>query len=218
MRIALFGPPGSGKGTQSRLLVERQQAVQISTGNLIREAMREGTDLGRVAEAFVVEGRLVPDELVRTLADKAITAQGFEAFVLDGYPRTVVQAEWLTEFLDKHSAPLEAVVSLAVSDERIVERVSKRLLHRATGEVYHTEFRPPPADLDPSELVQRRDDSAESIRRRLRVYHDQTTPVEEYFREAGLLEEVDGELQVEEVYELISNVIEKRTVHGRRVV
>jgi len=207
MRIALFGPPGVGKGTQAGLIVQRKHIVQISTGNLIRAAMAEGTQAGLAAESFVVAGRLVPDEIVRVLAEDAIALHGFDDFVLDGYPRTVRQAEWLTDFLLGHEKPLEAVVSLVVADDQIVDRLSRRRVHRTTGEVFHLDFRPPPVDLDPTLLTQRRDDHPEAIRERLRVYTEQTNPVEQYYADLGLLHRVDGVGDVEEIYSRVAEVV-----------
>jgi adenylate kinase len=214
MRIALFGPPGVGKGTQAGLIIKRKNLAQISTGNLIRAAIAEGTEAGVAAESYVLAGHLVPDEIVRVLAEDAIASQGFDEFVLDGYPRTVRQAEWLTKFLERHGKPLEAVVSLIVSDEQIVDRLSRRRVHKITGEVYHMDFQPPPGDLDPSLLVQRDDDHPEAIRERLRVYKDQTDPVEDYYSRLDLLHRIDGVGDIEDVYARVESVLVLACVGG----
>ncbi|MDA0874754.1 MAG: adenylate kinase [Bacteroidetes bacterium] len=209
MRLALFGPPGAGKGTQSLLLKEQFGLDVISTGNLIRTAIRNGTPLGRQVEAHVHAGGLVPDELVRDLANEAIAAHAFDNFILDGYPRTTRQARWLTSFLEAYKAPLEAVIFLKVSDEAIVERLSNRRIHQQTGESYHLILHPPPAHVDPRLIVQRADDAPESVLSRLETYRKETQPVEAYFREAGLLLEIEGEGTVQDIYARIGTHIEQ---------
>jgi adenylate kinase len=203
MRIALFGAPGAGKGSQATLLVKNVGLEHISTGVILRQAMRDGTEVGRKAKKYMEAGSLVPGKLVRALAEDAIAAQDYDQFVLDGYPRTIEQADWLTEFLTEHAAPLLAVVSLDVPDSVIVNRISKRRVHVKSGENYHLDFKPPPADVDPALIIQRADDRPESVMHRLKVYHEQTAPVEAYYRERGLLVEVDGIGSFAEVHERI---------------
>lgn len=209
MRIALFGPPGVGKGTQAHLLSERRGLRHISTGVMLRQAMAEGTPLGREAASYVNDGKLVPGEVVRKLAEAAIAETGYDDFVLDGYPRTVEQAGWLNEFLEAHKAPLHAVISIVVPDEVIVDRLSKRRVDRVTGENYHLDFKPPPPDLDPDRIFQRPDDRPEAIRKRLEVYRAETLPVEEIYEKCGKLYRVDGVGTMEEVYRRIEAVLEK---------
>ncbi len=208
MRIVLFGPPGAGKGTQAALLHERRGLRHISTGVIIRRAMKEETPLGREARAFVEAGELVPDHVVRLLAEEAIAQAGRDGFVLDGYPRTVRQAEWLAEFLDAAAAPLDAVVSLRVPDDVIVDRLSKRRVHRETGENFHLDHKPPPAGLEQALIVQRPDDRPESVRKRLEVYAEETAPVLEFYRARGELKPVDGVGDFEDVYDRIEGVLE----------
>lgn len=208
MRISLFGPPGAGKGTQAALLARRRGMVHVSTGEIIRTAIKDGVPLGRKAKSYVNEGRLVPDPIVRTLAEEALTSLGLDNFVLDGYPRTLQQAEWLTLFLEKHDAPLHAVLSLEVPDDVIVQRLSQRRTNKLTGENYHLEYKPPPPDVDPSLIIQRKDDRPDAIRKRLRVYAHQTKPVKEYYEQNGLLVQVDGVGDFEAVYARIVEVLE----------
>ena len=200
MRLVLFGPPGAGKGTQARLLTERRGLVQIATGDIIREALKNETPLGKKAKSYVEAGELVPDSLVRDLAENAIADEGFDDFVLDGYPRTNQQAAWLTEFLGENETPLDAVISLSVPDEIIVRRLSRRRVHTETGETYHLDHDPPPDDVDPEHIVQRDDDQPETVRNRLSVYREETEPLEEYYEDRGLLVPVDGVGGIEEVY------------------
>lgn len=200
MRIALFGPPGAGKGTQARLLVKRRGLHHISTGEMLRAAMRAETPVGQKARKYVQTGQLVPDELVRGLAEDAIAACGHDQFVLDGYPRTVQQAEWLTTFLHRHSHPLDAVIFFILPDEVIIDRLSKRRMNKKTGENYHLDHKPPPPDVDAALIVQRPDDKPDAIRERIRVYKQETQPVEAYYRTLGLLIEVNAVGDFETVY------------------
>lgn len=207
MRLALFGAPGVGKGTQAKLLVQRLGLTHISTGDLIRAAIRLDTSVGKQARSYVRGGQLVPGPIVRKLAEDTLAGVDNDYFILDGYPRTTEQAEWLTEYLDKHQAPLEAVLSVEVSDERIVSRLSKRRMNKETGEIYHLDFHPPPPEIKPEMLRQRKDDRPEAIQKRLDVYHDQTKPLEAYFAGKGLLHVIDGVGSIEVVYARIVSVL-----------
>lgn len=207
MRIVLFGPPGVGKGSQASLLQERLELRHVSTGVILRRAIRAGTPVGRAAEEYVTSGRLVPGTIVRALAEEAVREAGYDDFVLDGYPRTIEQAEWLDEFLRAYGSPLHGVLSLAVPDQVIVDRLSKRRIDTETGENYHLDFRPPPADLPGERIVQRADDRPEAILKRLAVYREQTAPVEGWYRDRGELRDVDGVGAFEEVHRRIADVL-----------
>lgn len=181
MQLILFGPPGIGKGTQSALLVKRLGLKHISTGDLLRGAMRAGTALGQQAQAFMDEGRLVPGSLVRGIANERLAEIGYDSVILDGYPRTVEQAEWVDEDFAAAGFPITVVVSLTGDDEVIVRRLATR---------------------------GRPDDAPEIVRHRLAVYQEETAPVEDHYREAGLLVTVDGVGDVEDVYDRIVQAIE----------
>ncbi len=209
MRIALFGAPGVGKGSQAALLNENEGLEHISTGIILRKAIADDLDVGREAKQYMELGALVPGSIVRKLAEEAISNSQFDQFVLDGYPRTIEQAEWLTEFLDSNNAPLLAVVRLNVPDDVIVNRISNRRVHVQTGENFHLEFKPPPSDIDPSLIVQRDDDRPEAILNRLLVYHEETRPVEDYFCERDLLLSVDGVGSFQEVHDRITGALEE---------
>lgn len=210
MRLVIFGPPGAGKGTQATLLESRRGLVQIATGDIIRSAIKNETPVGKEAKAYVEAGELVPDEVVRKLAENAISDQEYDDFVLDGYPRTTQQADWLTAFLNENEAPLHAVVSLKVPDDVIVQRLSRRRVHAETGETYHLDHDPPPDDVDTELIIQRDDDKPETIRNRLSVYREETQPLEKYFEDRGELVTVDGVGDIEEVYDRITAVLDDR--------
>jgi adenylate kinase len=210
MRLVIFGPPGAGKGTQAGLLEERRGITQISTGDILREAMSQDTPLGRKAKSYIEAGELVPDKLVRKLAEQTIADEGYDDFVLDGYPRTLQQAEWLTEFLEEYRSPLDAVLSLDVPDDELVRRLSRRRVHEETGEIYHLDHDPPPDDVDPALIVQRSDDEPETVRNRLDVYREETAPLASYYEERGTLVSVDGVGDIEEVFQRIAQVLDAR--------
>ena len=215
MRLVIFGPPGAGKGTQAGLLEERRGLVQISTGDILRAAMKNETPVGKKAKKYVENGELVPDEVVRALAENAIADENYDDFVLDGYPRTQQQAEWLTAFLDENEISLDAVLSLDVPDDVIVRRLSRRRVHRETGETYHLDHSPPPDDVDSDLIVQRDDDQPETIRNRLSVYREETEPLEAYYEKRGTLVRVNGEGSIDEVYGRIEEVLDTRVAPPR---
>jgi adenylate kinase len=215
MNLVLFGPPGIGKGTQSVLLCERLGLTHVSTGDLLRAALKSGSEVGREAKRYLDAGQLVPGPVVRRLAEDRLAELGVEDFVLDGYPRTIEQAEWLTGFLDRHDTGLDAVVSLRGAEDVIVDRLSQRRLDPVTGQTYHLAYNPPPPGVPLTRLVQRPDDTPGVIRERLAVYARETAPVEAYFAAQGRHFVVDGVGEVEAVYERILEVL--RTVAPDRV-
>ena len=208
MRLIIFGPPGAGKGTQAGLLEERHGITQISTGDILREAMAQETELGQKAKSYIDAGELVPDALVRDLAEQAIADEGHDDFMLDGYPRTDQQAEWLTEFLASNETPLDAVLSMELPDDVLVRRLSRRRVHEETGETYHLDHDPPPEDVDPDLIVQRSDDEPETIQNRLDVYREETAPLATYYEERDLLVPVDGTGGIEEVFGRIEEALD----------
>ena len=204
MRVLMFGPPGAGKGTQAALLVKKYNLKHISTGNILREVIRSKTETGSIARAYMDDGKLVPDDIIKKLAEKAITDCGFNHFILDGYPRTTEQAKWLNLFLENHNISLDIIVSLKVPDEVIVQRLSRRRVHAVTGENYHLDFKPPPPDVDPKNIIQRSDDHPETIRERLRVYHKQTKPVEAFYVDDPNYVKIDGTQGLGHINDLIA--------------
>lgn len=212
-RMILFGPPGSGKGTQAKMIADKHKVPHISTGDILREAVREGTELGRKAEPIMKSGGLVPDDLmigiIRERLGKPDARQGF---VLDGFPRTVPQAEKLDALLGEGNGKDKPhVVSLLVPDEVIVRRIAARRSCPSCGAVYHLESAPPKVantcDACGSALVARPDDTEEAVRKRLEAFHRQTMPVAEFYRAKGWLRDVDGLGSVDEVFERIDETL-----------
>ncbi len=199
MRLILLGPPGSGKGTQGAMLAERIEVPAISTGDLFRKNLSEKTELGKKAQGYMEKGQLVPDELVIDMvSDRLDEADADVGFILDGFPRTIPQADGLRSMLDGRGLAMDHVVLVDVADEAIVERLSSRRTCSECGAIYNILLAPPKQDgvCDKcgakDSLTQRADDVAETIRERLNVYHDQTEPLIAYYQEAALLRKVDG--------------------------
>jgi adenylate kinase len=204
MRVILLGPPGAGKGTQAKVLADHFQIPHISTGDIFRANIAAGTPLGRRAKAVLDSGELVPDDvtigIVRERLREADTANGF---LLDGFPRTVAQAEALDGILDDMQTPLDRVLELQVDDEQVVRRLSGRRVCATCGHVWHVEYEPPTTegrcDLDGGRLELREDDKPETVRNRLRVYAEQTAPLIDYYAERGVLTAVSGTGSVDEI-------------------
>ncbi len=208
MRLILFGPPGAGKGTQAALLKAHLGLHHLSTGDLFRSAIKAGTPVGRKAKAYIAQGRLVPDPLVWAIAREGLEAIGVEDFILDGYPRTVQQAQWLDDYLRARDGGLPLVISLSLDPEAVVARLSRRRIDAETGESYHLDFNPPPTGLPAGRIVQRPDDCPDAIRCRLGVYRAETAPVKEHYARQGLLLTIDGDGGIDAVFERIRVALE----------
>jgi adenylate kinase len=208
MKLILLGPPGAGKGTQAKMLMERFNIPQISTGDILRAAVKDGTPMGLKAKSFMDAGGLVPDEVVvGVVRERLQKADCEKGFILDGFPRTVPQADALRESLLELGKNLDAVISLEVDLEALVERLTGRRTCRACGRGFHVKFDSPAVsgkcDTCGSDLVQRDDDQEFTIRHRLKVYNEQTSPLVDYYRSAGLLTTVDGMLEIKVVQDQI---------------
>ncbi|ACN99081.1 adenylate kinase (ATP-AMP transphosphorylase) (AK)(Superoxide-inducible protein 16) (SOI16) [Sulfurihydrogenibium azorense Az-Fu1] len=207
--IIFLGPPGAGKGTQSQLLKERDNFVQISTGDLLREAVKSQTSLGIKAKQFMDEGKLVPDDLIIDLISEKLEEFKDKNIIFDGFPRTVPQAEALKTLLDKKDRKIDAVILFEIDDEEVVKRLSGRRICPNCGAVYHIIFNPPKndnlCDKCGTPLIQRDDDKEEVIRKRLSVYHSQTAPLIDYYKD--ILLKIDATKPPEEVYKTIKSVL-----------
>ena len=212
LNLILFGPPGAGKGTQAERLRKDFQLPYIATGEMLRAAVREDTDLGKEAKGYMDAGDLVPDQLILEMtAERLQQDDARDGFILDGFPRTREQAEALDEQLRSLSRRITAVLLLEVPDTEVVRRLSGRRVCVKAGHNYHIEFDPPKhegvCDQDGSRLIQRDDDKPEVIENRLRVYHEKTSPVIGYYDERGLMRRIDGTRDPADVHDHIRAVI-----------
>ena len=202
--IVLLGPPGAGKGTQAKVIAETLKVSHISSGDIFRENLRAQTDLGKQAQGYMNRGELVPDDLtIAMIRDRLSRPDCAGGAVLDGFPRTPAQANALGKMLAEFDGKVERVPYIAVPAEVLIERLSGRWTCRAAGHIFHQKYNPPKepgkCDIDGSELYQREDDKSETVLRRIQVYTEQTAPLIEYYQLAGLLAEIDGTVDINDV-------------------
>jgi adenylate kinase len=202
--IVLLGPPGVGKGTQAEIIAKSTGLPHISSGDLFRENIKNATNLGQLAQSFMNKGELVPDDVtIGMIRDRLSRPDCREGALLDGFPRTTVQAEALGKLLAEFGGAVNYVPYIAASEATLVERLSGRWTCKAQGHIFHEKYNPPKnpgvCDLDGSELYQRDDDKAETVTRRIQVYFAQTAPLIAYYRERGLLSEIDGARPIDQV-------------------
>lgn len=212
--IVLLGPPGAGKGTQAKNISETWALPHISSGDIFRENLKNRTELGRKAEEYMNRGELVPDDITISMIRERLSRPDCErGALLDGFPRTPGQAEALDDMLSDFNGGVDAVPYIKVPEDELVERLTRRLTCRAAGHIFHKKYNPPKergvCDYDGSELYQREDDKPETVKRRIRVYLDQTQPLIDYYQERGLLIEIDGNQPIEEVTADLSSALEK---------
>lgn len=212
MRIILLGAPGAGKGTQGALLAEKHGITKISTGDLLRAAVRNGTELGREAKGYMDAGELVPDDVILGMVREVLEDEADNGFILDGFPRTLDQADGLAGILEDVGLSLDAVVVIRVSDGELIKRLSGRRSCPECNEVYNVHFDPPSeegvCDECGAELTQRSDDDPETVKNRIQVYNRQTRPLIEYYEDSPVpVEYVDGEQDVDEVQAEIEQVV-----------
>ncbi|MBN2388988.1 MAG: adenylate kinase [Anaerolineales bacterium] len=202
--IVLLGPPGVGKGTQAKIVAERTGLPHVSSGDLFRENIKNATGLGKLAQSYMNKGELVPDDVtIAMIRDRLSRPDCSGGALLDGFPRTTVQAQALEKLLAEFGGKVDAVPFIAAAQAALVERLSGRWTCRAEGHVFHAQHNPPQkagrCDFDGSELYQRDDDKAETVSRRIQVYFTQTAPLIAFYRERGLLTEIDGARAIEQV-------------------
>ena len=212
MKIIMLGAPGAGKGTQAKMIADKYGVPHISTGDIFRGNIKNGTELGMEAKKYMDQGLLVPDELtVRILLDRVAQDDCKNGYVLDGFPRTIPQAEVLDSELTKLGDHIDYAINVDVPDENIVKRMSGRRACLTCGATYHIEHVPPKkegiCDVCGSELVLRDDDKPETVKNRLNVYHEQTQPLIDFYTEKGVLKTVDGTVPMEEVFAAITAIL-----------
>jgi len=215
MDIVLLGPPGAGKGTQAKKLFQEFKIPQISTGDILRAAVQQGTELGKRAQPLMNAGKLVPDDIMIGIVEERLKqADCSKGFVLDGFPRTLPQAEALEKVLRKLGCNLDRVISLEVPEEILVERISGRRICPTDGSVYHVLQNPPQragyCDKDGTGLIQREDDKEENVRERLKVYSELTEPLKALYRKKGLLSEINGVGSADGIYVEIRRALAPR--------
>jgi adenylate kinase len=212
LNLVLLGPPGSGKGTQGERLQEDLRLPYYATGDILRAAVRDETELGREAKEYMDRGDLVPDEvIVGVIADRIDSGEALDGFILDGFPRTTPQAEALDAKLSELSRGVTAVLLIDVSDDEVVRRLGGRRTCEANGHVFHVEFEPPKqegvCDIDGSPLIVRDDDKPDVIRKRLQTYHEKTEPLVSYYDSRSVLRRIEGEATPEEVAEQVRRTL-----------
>ncbi len=212
MKIIMLGAPGAGKGTQAEKIAEKYSIPHISTGDIFRKNIKEGTDLGKEAKQYMDEGKLVPDELtVRLLLDRVANDDCSKGYILDGFPRTIPQAEALDAELKRLGEDIDYAIDVEVPDENIINRMSGRRACPKCGATYHLKYIPPKkegiCDECQTELIIRDDDKPETVKNRLKVYHEQTQPLIEFYDKKKILRTVDGTVDAEDVFKAITDIL-----------
>lgn len=214
MKIIMLGAPGAGKGTQAKKIAQKYHIPHISTGDIFRANIKNGTELGKEAKTYMDQGLLVPDELtVKILLDRVAQEDCTPGYVLDGFPRTIPQAQVLEDALDKLGEKIDYAINVDVTDENIIHRMSGRRACLSCGATYHLEHIPPQkegiCDYCGQELVLREDDKPETVKNRLQVYHKQTQPLIDFYSNRGVLKMVDGAVDLQDVFAEISAILDK---------
>ena len=212
MKIILLGPPGGGKGTQSKLLISKFNIPQISTGDILRDHVKNKSELGIKANSYMQNGELVPDNLILNMIKFRLKQDDCKTgYILDGFPRTIPQAEGLDNILENLNQKLDKIVVLDVKDEDIIERMSGRRMHIESGRVYHIKFNPPKNegldDITNEKLTIRKDDQPETVKKRLMIYHETTKPLIEYYTSKNIVSSINGNKSIEDIHaEIITKI------------
>ncbi|MBN2376102.1 MAG: adenylate kinase [Sedimentisphaerales bacterium] len=214
MNVIFLGPPGAGKGTQCKVIADRYQLRHLSSGDILRRERADNTDLGQKAQSFMDSGRLVPDDLIVAMMMKEINAADTNSgVVLDGFPRTIGQAEELDKALNAAGKDIDVVLCLDVDDDKLEHRITGRRSCSGCGAAYHITFNPPQVDgicdKCQKELTQRSDDTAEVVKNRIKTYHDQTAPLVSFYKEKGNLKNVDGNVAIEQVTQAMCDILDR---------
>ena len=216
MNFILLGPPGAGKGTQAKMMVTEFGIPQISTGDILRGEVADGSGLGKKAKAFMDAGDLVPDDLILEMVKVRLAKDDCEkGFILDGFPRTIPQADGLAALLGDLNKNLDAVLSIEVEDEELVKRLTARWISKSTGKIYNMIFDPPPQDLiDSGDVYQRDDDKEATVRNRLDIYKQKTQPLIDYYQNSGMLMEIPGTGDPQQVFESLKRTLDDKGIQS----
>ena len=216
MKIIMLGAPGAGKGSQASRIAKEYQLPHISTGDIFRANLKEETELGKRAKSYMDKGELVPDDItIAMLLDRIHKEDCKNGYILDGFPRTIPQAEALKEALAKKDEKIDLALDVEASDELIIKRMAGRRTCPACGAIYHIVTLPPKTDgicdRCGADLIQRKDDNEETVKNRLKIYHEVTEPLISYYKKEGILEEIDGAEELDKVFEKVKRIIHKRS-------
>ena len=216
MKIIMLGAPGAGKGSQASRIAKEYQLPHISTGDIFRANLKEETELGKKAKSFMDKGELVPDDItIAMLLERIHKEDCKNGYILDGFPRTIPQAEALKEALAKKDEKIDLALDVEASDELIIKRMAGRRTCPACGAIYHIVTLPPKTDgicdRCGADLIQRKDDNEETVKNRLKIYHEITEPLISYYKKEGILEEIDGAEELDKVFEKVKRIIHKRS-------
>lgn len=211
MNLLIMGLPGAGKGTQAAKIVEKFNVAHISTGDMFRAAMANQTEMGVLAKSYIDKGDLVPDEVTNGIVKERLVQDDIKekGFLLDGYPRTIEQAHALDANLAELGIELQGVINIEIDPSKLIERLSGRIIHKETGETFHKVFNPPVGDYKEEDFYQREDDKPESVKRRLEVNIAQGQPIIDHYRAKGLVHDIDGDQDIELVFQAIDDVLSK---------